>query len=300
MWKMILLLGLALTLAVLAGLFVVKRTQLTRRVETMVDEMRSASIPPLEREVRPTDWAGLPAPVQRYFEHVLPAGTSYTGTVTIQQRGTFRDGDRSSAPWSPFTATQHVTIRPPGFVWDATIQMMPGLSVRVLDAYHDGQGHLQARLGGIVPVMDAPPGPKLDEGELLRYLAEAPLYPTALLPGMGVDWTRIDDQSARATLTDRGTTVSLVFSFNERNEVTRVRGTRGFLTNEGTYESRGWTGFWHHYAERNGRRVPMEGEVAWIAPEGKISYWRGHVHHIEHATPDPTAPSTSKKELDSA
>jgi hypothetical protein len=130
--------------------------------------------------------------------------------------------------------------------------------------------------------MDADPGPMLDQGELLRYLAEAPLYPTALLPGMGVEWTPIDDRSARATLTDRGTTASLVFSFNDRNEVARVRGTRGYLAEDGTYESRIWTGYWHHYEDRGGRRVPTQGEVSWIHPEGEVSYWRGHIFHFEY------------------
>jgi hypothetical protein len=215
---------------------------------------------------------------------VLTDGASYIETLTLQQDGTFRDGDSPSAPWSPFTATQQVTIRPPGFVWDATIRMLPGIPVRVLDAYHDGQGILRAALGGAVTVMEAEPGPMLDQGELLRYLAEAPLYPTALLPDMGVAWSPIDERSARATLTNRGTTVSLVFCFNDRDEVARVRGTRGFLTEDGTYESRIWTGYWHHYEERGGFRVPTRGEVSWIHPAGEVSYWRGHISDIEYTT----------------
>jgi len=63
---------------------------------------------------------------------------------------------------------------------------MPGIPVRVHGMYRDGRGPLQARLGGVLTIMDAGP-PELDEGELLRYLAEAPFYPTALLPAMGGD-----------------------------------------------------------------------------------------------------------------
>lgn len=84
---------------------------------------------------------------------------------------------------------------------------------------------MQARLGGVLTVMDAEPCPELDEGELLRYLAEAPLYPTALLPAMNATWTPIDDHSARATLTVQGTTAALVFHFNERNGIAPVEGS---------------------------------------------------------------------------
>jgi hypothetical protein len=211
--------------------------------------------------------------------------------VRIEQSGTFRAGD-ATAPWRPFTATQHVTTRPPGFVWDAIIEMMPGIPVRVLDAYHDGRGTLQARLGGVVPVMDAEPTPELDEGELLRYLAEAPLYPTALLPGMGVTWSPIDDRAARATLTDRGTTASLVFHFNDRNEVARIAGERSFTREDGTSEDRPWTGYWRTYAARGGMRVPTSGEVAWVHPDdGEVSYWRGHMEAIEYTSGNGAAPA---------
>ena len=48
----------------------------------------------------------------------------------------------------------------------------------------------------------------------MRFLAEAAWYPTALLPSQGVRWDAIDDTSARASLVDDVTTVSLVFRFD--------------------------------------------------------------------------------------
>jgi hypothetical protein len=38
----------------------------------------------------------------------------------------------------------------------------------------------------------------MDEGELSRYLAEAPWYPTALLPAAGIEWEPVDDSAARS------------------------------------------------------------------------------------------------------
>lgn len=136
-------------------------------------------------------------------------------------------------------------------------------------------------MGGILTVVDAEPSPELDEGELLRYRAEAPLYPTALLPAMGATWAPVDDHSARATLTDRGTTATLVFHFNERNEIARVEGERSFRTDDGTSDYRPWVGYWRNYEERDGMRVPTEGEVAWVHPDaGEVSYWRGRMDAI--------------------
>jgi hypothetical protein len=43
----------------------------------------------------------------------------------------------------------------------------------------------------------------------MRFLAEAPWYPTTLLPGQGVRWKAIDDSTASATIQDGDTRVTL-------------------------------------------------------------------------------------------
>ena len=296
MWTKIVLAGLGLAVAGLVGTALVTRRQVERETAHRVDTLLGAASL-RAGTFQAADLDGLPTPVQGYLRRVLADGQPYVRTLRVEQRGTFRAGDATAA-WGPFTATQHVTVRPPGFVWDASIRMTAGLPVRVLDAYHDGRGILTARLGGAFTVMAGTPGPELDEGELLRYLAEAPLYPTALLPEMGVTWTPIDDQSARATLTDRGTTATLVFHFNDNDEVARVEGQRSYTNADGTAEARLWRGYWRAYAERGGMWVPTRGEVAWVHPdEGEVSYWRGRLHTFaydvagEGGTPNRTTTS---------
>ena len=286
MWTKIVVAGLGLTVAGLVGTAILKRRQVERQTAHRVDTLLDATSP-RTGAFRTADLDGLPAPVQRYLRRALRDGQPYVRTLRVKQRGTFRAGD-ATATWRPFTAAQHVTVQPPGFVWDASIRMMVGLPVRVLDAYHDGHGILEARLGGVLPVMMGAPGPELDEGELLRYLAEAPLYPTALLPEMGVTWTPIDDRSARATLADRGTTATLVFHFNDTDEVARVEGQRSFAKPDGTTEKRPWRGYWRDYAERGGMWVPTRGEVAWVHPDaGEVSYWRGQLHTFAYDVTGP-------------
>jgi len=43
-----------------------------------------------------------------------------------------------------------------------------------------------------------------------------------------------------------------------------------------------WEGRFWNYAVRNGMRVPLEGEVAWIHPEGAKPYWRGRITRLDH------------------
>jgi hypothetical protein len=255
--------------------FVRRRTE--ARVAAIRDRLHDGASFVTEASVRVEETAALPAPVRRYLTHVLTDGQAFVAAVAFTQRGTFRGSTDATAGWSAFAATHHVTTRSPGFVWEADIDMMPGVPVRVLDAYVQGRGRLWARVGDVLTVMDPPGGPALNEGELMRYLAEAPLYPTALLPMMGVHWTPIDDRAARATLHDRGTTVSLVFHFNEHDVVERVSGWRPFTRTDGPPESRPWTGYWRAYEDRGGMWVPTEGTVAWGQAPNEVAYWRGHI-----------------------
>lgn len=281
---------LGLAIVGLIATIYVERGRLDQKNKALVDDLLAAVEPSPTQPLRTSDCADLPAPVRRYLTHVLRDGQPSVHTVRMQQTGTFRSGSAAS-DWRSFTATQHVTTRPPGFVWDATIDLAPWISVRVVDAYRDGRGLLRAKLGGVLTVANPTPGPGLDEGELMRYLAEAPLYPTVLLPGMGVTWTAVNDRSARATLEHRGTTASLLFHVNDRNEVERVTGRRPFMKEDGTSEYRPWKGYWRNYERRNGMRVPVDGEVAWIHPEGEVSYWRGHMETMDYRSGSLMEPS---------
>ena len=224
---------------------------------------------------------GLPEPVRRYFRAALADGLRMVTGVTIEQTGTFNQSETFPA-WKPFTAAQRVVTHRPGFVWDARIRSWPGMSVRVRDAYVAGEGILQAAVIGLFPVADLHDTGELAKGELMRYLAEAAWYPTALLPSQGVCWTAVDDHSARATLVDGNVTAELLFRFNSAGLIDSVRAEGRGRMKGATVEHLPWEGRFWHYAARSGMHVPLEGEVAWIHPEGAKPYWRGQITRLDY------------------
>lgn len=222
----------------------------------------------------------LPAPVRRYLSAALPDGARPIRGVTIEHTGTFNlseDGER----WRPFTSTQRVTLAPAGFDWRARIRLLPGLSIRVRDAFTGGQGVLEARLLGL-PLADLRGSAELARGELMRFLAEAAWYPTALLPGRGLQWSPLDDTSARAELTTAGVSAGLVFRFGADGLIESVRADDRGRTVRGRTIPTPWEGRWSDYAERDGMQVPLRGEVAWLLPGRRHSYWRGQVQRLEY------------------
>ncbi|WP_225316449.1 MULTISPECIES: DUF6920 family protein [Haloferax] len=249
----------------------------------LVERLEADAVPESNQTdtVTADDFEGLPAPVQRYLDHVITDGRPYVRTARLHQTGAFRLGD-STAPWKPLEATQQYTVGPPGFVWDARIEFLPHVPIRVVDAYVDGTGVLTAKLFSLIPLANAESTRELDEGELARHLAEMVWFPTAFLPGQGVEWEALDAHSARATLTHRETSASVVFHFDENDEITRVTAERWYETDDGSYELHPWTGYFFDYHDVDGLRIPGAGEVEWNLPDGDRPYWRAAIDDIEY------------------
>lgn len=245
------------------------------------DRLEAARLPIRPKVFDQSELERLPPPVQRYLRAVLSNGQPMVAAVNLELTGTM-DLGKQTEQWKPFTSTQRVVTRRPGFDWDARAAMMPGISVRVHDAYVAGEGILHAALFGLVPVADLRGTGAVAQGELMRFLAEAAWYPTALLPSQGVQWDSVDDRSARATLQDGDLTLTLLFGFNGEGLIATVRAEVRGRTVGGKVVPTPWQGRYWNYAMREGMRVPLEGEAAYLLPEGAKPYWRGRVSKLSY------------------
>jgi len=278
MWKMIFLIILGLMVITASAIVYGSRRWQSATTE-MHDRLEASRLPVEPKTYRANELIGLPAPVQRYFRAVLTAGQPMILAVSVEHTGNF-NMDAAGDQWKPFNSTQRVITQRPGFDWEARIAMMPGLTVRVHDAYIAGEGILHASLLGLVSLAKLRGTPEAAHGELLRFFAEAAWYPTALLPSQGVQWEAVDDSSAKATLRDGGTTATMLFRFNADDLIGSVRAeSRGALIG-GVIVPTPWEGYWSDYELHDGMRVPIAGEVAWVFPDGPKPYWRGRITRI--------------------
>lgn len=250
----------------------------TRKLRVDLD---SAAQPATPERVDFRALEGLPSPVQRYLRTVLKDGQQMVTGVHVRHRGTFNMGETGDR-WRPFDSDQRVVTVPPGFDWEARIRMMPGLTVRVRDVYVAGEGILQATLLGLIPLVNRRGTGEIAEGELMRFLAEAAWYPTVLLPGRGVRWEAIDERSARAILVDGAVSVSMCFWFDQNGLIESVSADNRGRTVDGQVIPTPWRGRFRDYQDHGGMQVPVEGEVAWLLPEGAKPYWRGRITGIAY------------------
>ena len=151
-----------------AAATVVGRIVLERRIAGEIDALLADAQPAPSATVSEADLDPLPEPVRRWLRYAQLVGTQRPTTVRLRQEGDFQLEGRG---WRPYQAEQYFTTNPPGFLWEASFQMAPLVSVVGRDQYRHGQASMQMRVLSLVPVVDKTGG-GLNQGDLLRYLGE--------------------------------------------------------------------------------------------------------------------------------
>ncbi len=253
-----------------------KRKQLLNQFQAKLDESKNDTPDYDTNSIK-----NLPAVVQAYLNNVLGDTPPLISSVKMRHHGTINMSE-TAENWKSFTSTQQVNMHRLGFDWAAEIKFLPGMTVLVHDAYIGGEGILQASLLGLIPLAESRGSTDIARGELLRFLAESPWYPSKLFSGQGVTWQPIDQSSAKASLTDGDHTVSVTFHFNLDGLIDRVRAeSRGRML-AGQLIDTPWEGKWSCYKPRHGILVPTKAEVAWIVDGEPRTYWRGELDDIDY------------------
>jgi hypothetical protein len=160
--------------------------------------------------------------------------------------------------------------------------MFPGVRARVHDRYIAGVGALHATLLGLFTVARVEGAGEIARCELMRYFAEMPWYPTALLPSQGVSWQAVDEHSARGTLSDGSISLTLLFRFDDAGLIESVHAdARGAVVGAETVMLP-WDCSVSNYQLRSGMLVPTRGEAAWMRPQGRIPYFIGSLSSLSY------------------
>lgn len=183
---------------------------------------------------------------------------------------------RMDQAFFPLEATQVSGTRRPGFVWQATGAIGAVVPVKIVDAYVDGEGELEVRLAGSIPITSAR-GPEMAKGEAMRFLAELPWNPEAILNADGLSWRQIDDDSVEVSMTTVGGPARVVLHFDPDGDIASIEAMD--RPRSGDTPAR-WIGRFWEYAQVGAYRFPRRGEVAWDLPEEEFVYWRGNIMSI--------------------
>lgn len=138
--------------------------------------------------------ADLPEPARRYFTYTIKPGTPLLPVAIIEMTGRFSLGTKEDPRYQPMEARQ-ILAAPDGFVWEMRTREGMPLSGS------DSGSWTRFRIVGLIPVARLGGDPDHTRSAFGRYAAEAVIWaPAALLPGPGITWTAVDDDTARVII----------------------------------------------------------------------------------------------------
>jgi len=170
-----------------------------------------------------------------------------------------------------FTARQTASPASLDYIWKA--EMAPGHLATAADYYVAGLAGLEVKALGLFDIVHQVGGADMAKGEALRYLAELPWNPDAILSNHGLAWTVIDANTLRVAWGDAAVT----FTLDEAGLPISMRApARAYMDKAGARHLP-WSGRFSDYQPMAGRLIPTKGEVAWTLDGAEFVYWRGVV-----------------------
>lgn len=183
-----------------------------------------------------------------------------------------------SGPWMPFDADEFFTTDPPAFVWCATIREKSIIEIAARDKFIDGKGNMAIRPFFLFNVADKS-GEEIDQGSLIRYLAEMIWFPQAATSDY-LTWTQLDTSHAKVTMQYQGMKVSGIYEFNSDGLVSGFEAKR--FRDIGTkYQLQTWVARVLEYRSFNGVMLGYKTEVTWKSRQGDFTWLRLDIVSVE-------------------
>lgn len=179
-----------------------------------------------------------------------------------------------SAPMT-FRAEQQMGTTDEAFIWAA--RMGPFQMVQVNDYLVRGTGGLRVWLGMVFELLADMGNENILLGERLRYLAELPLNPDAILFNHHLQWTVVDEHTLKVAVGEGSTRAEVRFSLTLEGLIEEVYAAQRPYKTGKQYRMLPWRGKFADYAVNQGRLVPHRAEVAWELETGPFTYWRGWI-----------------------
>ncbi len=163
----------------------------------------------------------LPSPARRYLKHAIAPNTPLASAVRLQMHGEIKLNR-----WQNFKAEQVICWQR-GMLWQATI-WMNALPILGSDRIVDGEGAMQWKLLGLLPIMKAADA-DVTRSAIGRMQGEYVWLPSALCPRASynscysdVHWIASAHNQASAKLTFLGETTHLQLTVKETGQLQKA------------------------------------------------------------------------------
>ncbi len=140
---------------------------------------------------------GLPEPARRYFEFSIAPGSPIVSAVELDMFGELALGSGDNPKFSPMTARQ-LLAPPHGLVWCVHSGALSGS-----DGVMSSSSWTRFWLAGFIPIVRVGANSNHLRSAFGRVVAECAIWtPAVLLPSDTVRWEAVDDNTARAIVSN--------------------------------------------------------------------------------------------------
>ena len=187
--------GVSILALVIAGLSVLRMLDTRNDEKTWQGLIRQAS--ENSGNYGPHLTEGLPEPARRYFEFSISPGSPIVPAVELHMSGELGLGTLDDPKYSPMTARQ-ILAPPHGLVWRVQYGAISGS-----DGATSTSSWTRFWLFGLIPIVRAGSNDDHHRSAFGRVIAEGAFWtPAMLLPGEDVRWEEIDENTARAVVSN--------------------------------------------------------------------------------------------------
>lgn len=202
------------------------------------------------------------------------------GDVSLTQLGRIRQDATSN--WMKFSARQTILITTCAFEWRASTG--PAGIVSVRDALIEGKGILDVRALGFIPIARMRPSADATRGELMRYLAELPLAPAAILYNSSLRWRSEGPDHLAVSANAGDVAAEVTFDLDTDGRIAGVFAPDRPRAEKNSFIPTPWRGRFDRYRHHQGFWLPFSAEVSWQLNGEYVVYWEGQMQSWNNTT----------------
>ncbi|NJR32221.1 MAG: hypothetical protein HC778_04415 [Chamaesiphon sp. CSU_1_12] len=223
-----------------------------------------------EADIKP-----LPESVRRYLKYVGVINKPKVKNVRIIFNGQMRDRGKD---FFPFRSEQYNFFDEPTRLFFMKGKIS-GLTVPGYHRYSNAKATMDIRLFGLFPIVQQS-GTVMDKTETVTLFNDMCLMAPATLIDKRIQWQELDLNSAKATFTNHGITISAILYFNDLGQLIDFRSDDRTATSD----MKQYPFFTPvtDYHNINGINIMSHGDAVWGYPDGKFTYGKFLLKNIEY------------------
>jgi predicted nucleic acid-binding protein len=222
-----------------------------------------------------TDISNLPIPVQKYIRYSGAIGKPKVKNMRVVLAGEMRDKGKD---YFKFTTEQYNFFDDPARLFFMKAKMY-GTIVPGYHCYQKATASMQVKLLGLFDVVNVK-GSEMNKAETVTVFNDMCLMAPATLIDKRIEWTTIDNLSAKAIFTNQGIKISTILYFNEMGQLVNFISDDRYAIND-MKQYRFSTPI-KTYKKIGDRIILQYGEGVWHYPEGEFVYGKFNIISVEY------------------